>query len=201
MDKKRTYSGYMPLSYKIIFGIVTLFFIGSYVPNFFLNSKLSFSSSTGLIFPLFILAIIVGIFSISMRKKVTITPDNRVVVGAAVYMSADPDTYAYVGNKGRVLQFNIKASSIKQVYAIRSPTEKKKIKSAKSFGKLFSTDPIGFKAFHANKIDKTICIEFKQPIPYKKKRVLEYRKMPDLDRIYVSVREPEKLVRDLQSIS
>jgi len=188
--KKVRYNGVYPDSAKIWLFILSLFFVFFFL---FLDSWMM----TALWFILLVGFHICTIYDIN--NAVTIFPDGGVQVGALSpgYLNKRPlNTYTISGKEARA-SFLFPLANIAEVYKTSRPVAGPKT----SVDTFFSLDAATMNTY--NKKDKTVCFELKTPLDYSDAlmtgdRDFWGRKQPPIQKLYVSVADPEKLVRDIR---
>lgn len=139
-----------------------------------------------LIFALVIDALVALAYYLNHKNKILISSRGQVsILGKNVGNSQKEDYYTYIGRAILHVEFNIK--NINKVYL---PTNEE-LKEARFLEKYFVSNS-----------KKTVCVEFKEPLRYKPtSSPLKIGRFENMKRIYVSVANPNQLLRDLRNFN
>ena len=212
-DKTINYKGIMPDNKKLFFRTV-IFVVGclflAYVIGFWKILVDGILYFTGHFFFWIVLCAIIAVLSSTYRiDYVSIKPEGQVHVSNLSKVKGDfffwsdskwpMNSYGIWGNSNdpdTKVSFLFHLTNIADAYQTSRivPGPKMRI----GFG---SIDPA---TNLANRNDKTVCIEFKTPLAFSeggttKDKTRWGSERPQIHKIYVSVEEPEKLVRDIKS--
>lgn len=177
----------------IVFGVAYFASYYSRLNYSSINSSISVMLVPFLI-PLSFLIIIVYILWFSGKRLFAITPSGEVHIGGKRAKKLEINTYQYIPGRGNsCVWIKFAKSNIKNKYAVLSIEEQKAAKR-----RSFIRNQVQFITnYYATNTKTLVCIEFKEPLKMVASFYMGGASPPTLEKMYVTVKEPQKLMNYL----